>query len=53
MKMGVKLTAKNRDALKKLAQSVSAKVTAQVGVIRDPEVATYAAYTEFGWVQQV
>ena len=43
------------DKLKKLLKDVkdASKATVAVGVLGDPEVATYASYNEFGWVQRV
>lgn len=52
----VKISVKNADALRKLAEiakPAETKTSFKVGIIDDPEVATYAAYNEFGWVQQV
>lgn len=52
----VKISVKNADALRKLAETAKpakSKISFKVGIIDDPEVATYAAYNEFGWVQQV
>lgn len=56
MKPTVKISVKNAETIKKLATLAkpAEKGTAfKVGIIDDPEVATYAAYNEFGWVQQV
>lgn len=56
MKPTVKISVKNAETLKKLASlsKPAEKGTAfKVGIIDDPEVATYAAYNEFGWVQRV
>ena len=41
--------------LKKLLKDVreASKATIAVGVLGNPEVATYASYNEFGWVQRV
>ena len=56
MKPTVKISVKNAETIKKLATLAkpAEKGTAfKVGIIDDPEVATYAAYNEFGWVQRV
>lgn len=39
--------------LKSLAGKIPTKARVKIGVINNPEVAKYAAYNEFGWVQRV
>lgn len=52
----IKISVKNADALRKLAETAKpakSKISFKVGIIDAPNIATYAAYNEFGWVQQV
>ena len=48
----VKVT-RNLNGLKKLLEKVPERVTAKVGIIDNPDVAKYATYNEYGWVQRV
>ena len=52
----VKITTKNAQALRALAETRQPLLKAtsfKVGILDNPQVATYAAYNEFGWVQAV
>lgn len=48
----VRIQIKNPDALQKIADAIPHKASVKVGIIDNPEIATYAAYNEFGWVQR-
>lgn len=39
--------------LKALASKIPTAARVKIGIIDNPEVATYAAYNEYGWVQRV
>lgn len=51
----VRISLKSSDTLRKLSDmsKTRGRIGFKVGIINNPEVATYAAYNEFGWVQQI
>ena len=53
MSDAVQVKIKNPGALKKIADAVPKKMSVKVGIIDNPEIAEYASYNEFGWVQRV
>ena len=48
----IKVT-RNLNGLKRLLNKVPERVTAKVGIIDNPDVARYAVFNEYGWVQRV
>lgn len=48
----VQVKIKNPGALQKIADAIPKKASVKVGIIDNPEIATYGAYNEFGWVQR-
>lgn len=46
-------TSSNLRGIKGLSQKVKKRVIANVGIVDNPEIAKYAVYNEYGWVQRV
>nr|DAH90065.1 MAG TPA: virion morphogenesis protein [Caudoviricetes sp.] len=49
----VKIELKDVEVLEKLKRATAQNYEALIGIIDNPEIAKYAAYNEFGWVQTV